>query len=265
MPGIERPRVRRDVEHARVGVEDGLGAVAVVHVEVHDQHALEAPGEGVGRGHRHVVEEAEAHGPVGQRRGGRAGAPRRRRGPGRRPGPRSTASTTAPAARSAASYDSRAGLGVGVEAIAASRGGGHVGQVARGVDPQQLRRGRRARGHHPQLRLEARPARCPAGSPPGAPDARGGRGRRRAFGRAGRRRGRRAEPSWRSTVSRASGSASTRAGFPPHDPVRAPRRPPPVRRPPPRTRAAGTRPRSLPSWSPGRWAAPRHRPARGRP
>jgi hypothetical protein len=46
-----------------VAGQDVLGAVAVVHVEVDDRHALAAVAfQRIARGERHVVEEAEAHG-----------------------------------------------------------------------------------------------------------------------------------------------------------------------------------------------------------
>ena len=47
--------------HAGIVVEDLLGAVAVVHVEVDDGHAGKPARPRVGRGHGHVVEEAEPH------------------------------------------------------------------------------------------------------------------------------------------------------------------------------------------------------------
>ena len=93
-------RVQRVLEeaahqHALVAGDDVLGAVAVVHVEVDDRDPLQAVyDERMARRHGHVVEEAEAHRLRRGWRGGRAGAPRRRRSrpaptaPGRWPPPR---------------------------------------------------------------------------------------------------------------------------------------------------------------------------------
>ena len=59
---IERPLVRAEKEHRRIGVEDVLRAVAVVHVPIHDQDARYAVfALRVARGEGHVIEEAEAH------------------------------------------------------------------------------------------------------------------------------------------------------------------------------------------------------------
>ena len=64
--GIERHLVGRGIEDGRVGPDDGLGAVAVVDVPVDDGDAAGAVGAlGVAGGDDGVVEEAEAHGPVG--------------------------------------------------------------------------------------------------------------------------------------------------------------------------------------------------------
>ncbi len=60
--GIERHLMRRAIHHGRIGPEDRLGAVAVVHVEIDDGRALGAVAAlGVARGDRRVVEQAEAH------------------------------------------------------------------------------------------------------------------------------------------------------------------------------------------------------------
>ena len=107
--GIERVLERAHHQHALVVLEDVLGAVAVVHVEVDDRDALEAVRfERVRRGDGDVVEEAEAHGAIARWRGGPADARCRTRSPRRRSITRSTAITAAPAARSAALR--RAGL-----------------------------------------------------------------------------------------------------------------------------------------------------------
>ena len=51
-------------QHLLVALEDVLGAVAVVHVEVDDRHALQAVRvDRVARGDRDVVEDAEPHRP----------------------------------------------------------------------------------------------------------------------------------------------------------------------------------------------------------
>ena len=98
--GIERHLVGRAVEEIGIGPEDVLGAVAVVDVEIDDRHAFGAmAGAGIMGGNRHLVEQAETHGAAGSRRGGRAGARRRRHC---RPRPRTPASTAAVAAPTAA-------------------------------------------------------------------------------------------------------------------------------------------------------------------
>ena len=49
-------------QHARFALEDGLGAVAVVDVEVGDRHPLQAVhGQRLGRAHGQVVEQAKPH------------------------------------------------------------------------------------------------------------------------------------------------------------------------------------------------------------
>ena len=60
VPGIQRVLVERDVRDPRVGVEDVLGAVAVMGVVVDDQHPLAPIGERRG-GDRDVVDQAEPH------------------------------------------------------------------------------------------------------------------------------------------------------------------------------------------------------------
>ena len=80
---VQRELVERDVQHAVVGVERVLRAVAVVRVPVDDHHPL-APRRQGGRRHRDVVEQAEAHRPV--RRGVMTGrAQREERGVGLAP------------------------------------------------------------------------------------------------------------------------------------------------------------------------------------
>ena len=59
---IQRRLVDRQEEHLRVGVEDVVGAVAVVHVPVDDHHPLAAAHvDRMARGDGDVVEQAEAH------------------------------------------------------------------------------------------------------------------------------------------------------------------------------------------------------------
>ena len=59
---IERVLERRDHQHALLVREDVLGAVAVVHVEIHDDDALDAVRmHRVARRDRDVVEDAKAH------------------------------------------------------------------------------------------------------------------------------------------------------------------------------------------------------------
>ena len=65
-PGIEAILVSRDVTDAIVVPEQRLRAVAVVHVPVDDDHAL-ARLRQRGGGDRHVVDQTEAHRPVGER------------------------------------------------------------------------------------------------------------------------------------------------------------------------------------------------------
>ena len=61
-----RVAVQADVEHRRIALEGVLRAVAMMHVEIEDQEALDF----VlilqrARRHRDVIEQAEARGPVG--------------------------------------------------------------------------------------------------------------------------------------------------------------------------------------------------------
>jgi len=66
-PGIVGVLVSREVEHGRALVKGILGAVAVVHVKIHNENTLQASlGQGVVSGDGHVVEQAEAHPPAGQ-------------------------------------------------------------------------------------------------------------------------------------------------------------------------------------------------------
>ena len=55
--------MRRAIEQILVGPERGLGAVAVMHIEIDHGHALGAMlGAGMQRADGDIVEEAEAHG-----------------------------------------------------------------------------------------------------------------------------------------------------------------------------------------------------------
>ena len=61
--GKKRHLMGRAVEQILVGPERGLGAVAVMHVEIDHRHALGAVlGAGMQRGDGDDVEQAEAHG-----------------------------------------------------------------------------------------------------------------------------------------------------------------------------------------------------------
>ena len=80
--GEQRVLVGRDVEDVGVVPEDRLRAVAVVHVPVDDQDPLTQCGAR-GGGNGHVVDEAEAHRPVG--RGVVARRPHGHEGDARRP------------------------------------------------------------------------------------------------------------------------------------------------------------------------------------
>ena len=75
---IPRPLVHRDEPDARVVLDQRLRAVAVMHVPVDDQHAIELlhPARVVRRD-GDVAEQAESHRRVAQGRDGRAGARRR--------------------------------------------------------------------------------------------------------------------------------------------------------------------------------------------
>ena len=185
---VERPLVERHVHHAPVAVEDVLRAVAVVGVVVDDEHAL-APCRERGGRDGDVVHDAEAHGA----RAGGVVARRAHRTERRRPDPAVEGfdrRQPGPAAREAASHDA-------VEHVVSASmlppaGGAEAGdgvEVGRGVDPfDLLARGgaaRAPRGRRPLRRTGRR-----AAPPPGAPDARGGRGRSgdRGSARASRRR-----------------------------------------------------------------------------
>ena len=123
-------------------------------VEVDDEHALEAAEERVGRGHRHVPEQAEAHGPVGQ--GMMAG--RTHRAEGAIEGPIEHPVDGVhhrPRRQERRLVRLGPGLGVGVEAIAAALGGCDEGKMAGGVHPQQLGGRRGPWGEDLELRLEA--------------------------------------------------------------------------------------------------------------
>src|SRR3546814_4690761 len=63
--GIERALVGRGIEQVRIAPERRLGAVAVMHVEIHHRDAVEAVHRAcMQRADSDVVEEAEAHGAV---------------------------------------------------------------------------------------------------------------------------------------------------------------------------------------------------------
>jgi hypothetical protein len=56
--------MRRDVEHARIALEDGLRAISMVDVDVDDRYALQTAVERSCRCDRGVAKQAEAHGAV---------------------------------------------------------------------------------------------------------------------------------------------------------------------------------------------------------
>jgi len=62
---LRRRLMQADEEHVVAVLEDGLRAVAVVDIPIHDRHAGKAvPPDQVLRRHRHVIEKAVAHRPV---------------------------------------------------------------------------------------------------------------------------------------------------------------------------------------------------------
>ena len=61
--GIKRHLVGGAIEQVGIGPEDFLGAVAVVHIEIDDGHALRIiAAAGIVGGDGHLIEQAEAHG-----------------------------------------------------------------------------------------------------------------------------------------------------------------------------------------------------------
>ena len=142
----------RDVEHVGVVPEDVLGAVPVVHVPVDDEDPL-AEGRARRRGDGHVVDEAEAHGPVGG--GVMAGRPDGDEGDalaalleclqGGQPGPGS-----APCRRPRV----RPRVGVGVDVAASLRAERReAGEIGRVMDPRQLLQRRLVEGRRHDLVL----------------------------------------------------------------------------------------------------------------
>ena len=102
--GIEAVLVQRDRQHGRVVEEDLLGAVAVVDVPVDDRHPAEAAlALRPARRDRRVVEEAEAHRRVALGVVAGRAQDRERVVDCARRAPRSTASSSPPAASSIAS------------------------------------------------------------------------------------------------------------------------------------------------------------------
>src|SRR5215475_2307979 len=62
-PGVEGELMRAEKQHAGVVLEGLLGAIAMMHVPIHDQDAFQAIAFlGVTRGNGDVVEQTEAHG-----------------------------------------------------------------------------------------------------------------------------------------------------------------------------------------------------------
>ena len=79
--GIERRLMRRGIQHARFAPENILGAVAVVHVEIHNRNALDPACQRVRRADGDMVEQAETHRRVARRvMAGRAHRAERARG-----------------------------------------------------------------------------------------------------------------------------------------------------------------------------------------
>ncbi len=58
--GIERPLVARDVQHVGVGIENLLGSVAVMGVDIDDRYPV-PPRSQLTRHHRDVIQQAESH------------------------------------------------------------------------------------------------------------------------------------------------------------------------------------------------------------
>ena len=162
MPGIERPLVQRDVQDVGVGVEDVLGAVAVVRVPVDDQRparprsrsAAAATATLLSR-QKPIAWSGSAWWPGGRTAQNAAS-----------PSPRSSASTAAspePAARTAASHDAAEADGVGVEVAAAPpRRTPRAGRGSRRVHPLELGPGRAARRKLPRPRRRGRPRAGPS-------------------------------------------------------------------------------------------------------
>ena len=127
----------------RVG-EDRLGAVAVVDVPVEDQHPLGAAAvERVRGGDRDVVEQAEAHRPVGARRGGPGGRRAQKAACASPASSRSAAAAAPPAACSAASKESRARRSCRCRSSRRPRAAERLDRVdvLGGVDAQRAARG----------------------------------------------------------------------------------------------------------------------------
>src|SRR5262249_35156328 len=62
---IKRIAMNRKEHYARVGIENVLGTVAVVHVPIDDEDSIEfVPSDGVLRCNRDVIEQTKAHGLV---------------------------------------------------------------------------------------------------------------------------------------------------------------------------------------------------------
>ena len=140
----------RDVEHIGIVPEDVLGAVPVVDVPVDDEDPL-AEGRARGRGDGDVVDEAEAHGPVGG--GVMAGRADRDEGDaisallecpeGGQPGPRG-----APCRRPRV----RPRVRVRVDVTAPLRAEGlETGEIDRVMDARQLLQGRLGKGRRQDL------------------------------------------------------------------------------------------------------------------
>ncbi len=143
--GVVGVLVGGEIEDGGVGFKDGLGAVAVMDVYIGDEDAVDArEGLGVAGGNGDVVEEAEAHAPVGEGmvarwadQGEAVLHPSLHHGlhQGQEP----------PGGHDGRVVGASVHVGVGVQvAPAPLRHPPHLGDVGRGVDPGQFLFGGRA-------------------------------------------------------------------------------------------------------------------------
>ena len=140
--------VRAEEEHTWVVIEDVLGAVAVVHVEIHDEHPLHTmlllrPT----RGDRHIGKDAEAHPVVDQRM--MAGRADERQAVFRLPPQHGVHQVKQPAGGPQRRFVAvGVDVGVGIQVTAAPCGDRlQAVEVGRRVDAQDSLEGRRRAGH----------------------------------------------------------------------------------------------------------------------